>query len=402
MTTAPADGPGTAAPPGRRAELDALRALVVVGLVFFHSALVFDTEDDFYVKNDGTVPLAVAAGPVVVWAMPLLFLIAGFGARQSLRGRGPGGFAAERVRRLGVPLVLGLVVLVPFPQWLRARAADPGYDESYLRFYPRFWEVGLDLADFPFVLDGEHFETGHLWFLVLLLTFALLVALPAALLSRRWRDGAGRVAAAVESRPALVLLAAVPPALVSAVLGLEEQFGAWHRWAYLVFFCYGFVLGDRRIRAAVRRVAPTAAWLAVALFALSGPAFVLADDPFTDLTPLAIAGRACFGASGWCAVVAILGLLDRSRGAAGGPDRPAGRRPGRTGRVAAYLSPAVLPLYVLHQPVVVAVAYVVVGWELPGPLKYAVIVAGSLALTVAAYDLLVRRTAPTRFLLGMR
>lgn len=34
--------------------------------------------------------------------------------------------------------------------------------------------------------------------------------------------------------------------------------------------------------------------------------------------------------------------------------------------------------------------------------KYLVIVAASLTLTVAAYDLLVRRTRVTRFLFGMR
>ena len=81
-----------------------------------------------------------------------------------------------------------------------------------------------------------------------------------------------------------------------------------------------------------------------------------------------------------------------------GPDA----RVSRGRRLYAYLAAAVLPLYVLHQPIVVAVAYGVVGWTAPVPLKYAVIVAVSLALTVAAYDLLVRRTRVTRFLFGMR
>ncbi|MET7604267.1 hypothetical protein ABZS96_17375 [Streptomyces avermitilis] len=40
--------------PERRPELDALRMLVVFGLIFFHSALVFATDDDYYVKNSAT------------------------------------------------------------------------------------------------------------------------------------------------------------------------------------------------------------------------------------------------------------------------------------------------------------------------------------------------------------
>lgn len=38
----------------RRPELDAIRLFVVLGLVFFHAGLVFDTRDDFYVKNPHT------------------------------------------------------------------------------------------------------------------------------------------------------------------------------------------------------------------------------------------------------------------------------------------------------------------------------------------------------------
>ena len=49
-----------------------------------------------------------------------------------------------------------------------------------------------------------------------------------------------------------------------------------------------------------------------------------------------------------------------------------------------------------------AVAYGVVGWDAPLAVKYFVIVTASLALTVAAYDLLVRRTRLTRLLFGMR
>ncbi|MGW7364999.1 acyltransferase family protein [Streptomyces sp. NPDC054841] len=136
--------------PGRRPELDAIRTLVVVGLVFFHSALVFDTRDDYYVKNaDTTEATTIVAGLAVVWAMPMLFLIAGLGSWHSLRRRGPAGFTRERLLRLGVPLVPATLTIIPIPQWLRERAADPEYEESYWRFLSRFFDVHLDLADSP-------------------------------------------------------------------------------------------------------------------------------------------------------------------------------------------------------------------------------------------------------------
>ncbi|MFI9469480.1 acyltransferase [Streptomyces sp. NPDC052492] len=379
---------------GRRGELDVLRALVVVGLVLFHSALVFSPDDDFYVKNATTTgAVTVLAGFGVVWAMPMLFLVAGLGARYSIRRRGAARFVRERLLRLGVPLVFGTVVLCPLPQWLRLRAADPGHDESYARFWGRFLTVGPDPADFPFVLRGDHFETGHLWFVVLLLTFCLLLAPLAAPLTR----GADRAADAVRRRPALLLLPALPLVAIDALLGMEEDYAGWNRWAYLLFFAYGFALADDdRVRAPTRRAAVRVGVLGVVLFAGTAPGFVAGDDPFTAWTPSALVTRALFGAAGWCWVLAILGLLDRP---ARGP-RPAGR--GRASGVLPYLAVAALPLYVLHQPVVVAFAYGVVGWSAPAGLKYAVIVAASSATIVVLYEYGVRRWAATRWLFGMR
>ncbi|MGW5903920.1 acyltransferase family protein [Streptomyces althioticus] len=387
--TEPPDTEPPGARSGRRGELDVLRALVVVGLVFFHSALVFSPDDDFYVKNTTTTgAVTVLAGFGVVWAMPMLFLVAGLGARHSVRRRGSARFARERLVRLGVPLVFGTVVLCPLPQWLRLRAADPAYDEPYLTFWGRFLSVRPDPADFPFVLEGEHFETGHLWFVVLLLAFCLLLA-PFATALTGWAD---RAAEAVQGRPALLLLPAPLLAAVNALLGMEEDFAGWNRWAYLLFFAYGFLLaGDERVRVPTRRAAVRAGVAGVALFAGTAPGFVAGDDPFTAGTPAALATRALFGAAGWCWVLAILGLLDRR------PRFRHGMPP-----FLAYLAVAALPVYVLHQPVVVAFAYGVVGRSAPAAVKYAVIVTASLATLVLLYELGVRRWAVTRWLFGMR
>lgn len=117
----------------------------------------------------------------------------------------------------------------------------------------------------------------------------------------------------------------------------------------------------------------------------------------------AIRARSLFGLAGWCRLVAILGLLDRRRERRPAPPETADARPvGRPGRLYGCLAAAVLPLYIPHQPIVVAVAYGVVGLHLNILLKYSVISLTSLVLTVAAYDVLVRRIRVTRFLFGMR
>lgn len=156
----------------RRPELDVIRTFVVMGLIFFHGSLIFDERDDYYVKNDVTSVIpTVTAGLAVVWAMPALFVISGIGAWNSLEKRGALLHIRERLRRLGIPLVIATMTIVPVPVWLRERSS--GNDLSYWEFLPRFFVVGLDFSDFPFILDGRYFETGHLWFVVLLVTFSL-------------------------------------------------------------------------------------------------------------------------------------------------------------------------------------------------------------------------------------
>jgi surface polysaccharide O-acyltransferase-like enzyme len=390
--------------------LDALRALIVVGLIFFHSALVFDTRDDYYVKNPRTTDLSLVAAVGVVWAMPLLFLVAGTAAWHSLQRRGTAGFARERLRRLLVPLVFATFTIIPLPQWLRLRAADPGYHETYPRFLQQFFQVHLDVTEFPFVVRGQYFETGHLWFIVLLLVFSyLLLPLFAWLLTEPGRQAINGLLAPVRRR-GVVLLGAVPIATVSALLGLEEGFAAWSRWAYLLFFLYGFLIaGHEPTRAAMRRDSIVAALLGMVLFVAAGAAFVVAGgrslDPLTAMASVAVIGRAVYGAAGWCWLVAIVGLLDRRQHPAreGGPRVPAepgAVRPRR--RWYAYLSEAILPLYILHQPIVVAVAFGVVRWEAPIPVKYLALVTASLVLTFTVYDQFVRRARVTRFLFGLR
>ena len=383
----------------RRPELDVIRLVVVLGLVFFHASLVFDARDDYYVKNPETTDVTtIIAGLCVVWAMPALFLISGIGTWYSLRRRGPRGLAVERLLRLGVPLLFAIVTILPSPQWLRLRAADPAYDDSYLEFLREFYDVHLSLRDFPFLVRGEHFETGHLWFVVLLLAFTLMVTAVAAWVPLPWAPGVRDAMAEAVSRRGVILLPAIPLAVIGALLGMEESFAGWSRWAYLLLFLYGMVLaGDDRFRTAMRRDAVPAAVIGVVLFGAAGIGLNAAEgDAFLVMETPAVLGRIAFGLAGWCWLVAILGLLDKERPAGSGSE------PGRRRRVLAYLGTAALPLYILHQPIVVAVAYFVVGWSAPMLVKYLVIVVVSFVIMFAVYDLIVRRTRLTRFLFGIR
>ncbi|MFJ4561749.1 hypothetical protein ACIP4Q_37545 [Streptomyces massasporeus] len=171
----------------------------------------------------------------------------------------------------------------------------------------------MEFDEFPFLVQGRYFETGHLWFVVILLKFSLLWAcLHRGVPHEPVRRVMDRVAAATLLRRGVLLLPALAFAAICAFVGMEEGYAGWHRWSYLLFFAAGFAhAADTRFRTAMRREARPAACLGVLLFLAAAPGFTTADEPLTQTTPLAVVSRALFGAAGWCLVVAIPGLLDR-------------------------------------------------------------------------------------------
>jgi glucans biosynthesis protein C len=388
--------------PGRRGELDVLRALVVVGLVFFHSAVIFGA-GEFPLKADREYPLAtVLLAFGATWGMPLLFVISGMGIWHSLGSRGPAAFARERLRRLGLPLLTGLLTLVPLQVWLGLRhAGDPAAGG---RFYLRFWNVRPAL-DFPFVLEaapgGGLFQAGHLWFLVCLLGFSLAL-LPLFVLLR---PQAGRLAGTL-ARPGAVLLLALPPAAAEVLLGSEAGHAAWSNASYALFLLYGFLAAaDPRAGEAFRRLWRPAMALGGLLFLAGGAAFLAASghgDPLTGMDPASMAFRFVKSVAGWLWVVAILGLAGSRLARPATPSAAATRRGAAARRLGVYANEAVLSFYVLHETVVVAVAAAVLAWPLPAGAQYLVISVASLAATMAIYELGVRRRPAARFLLGLK
>jgi hypothetical protein len=91
---------------------------------------------------------------------------------------------------------------------------------------------------------------------------------------------------------------------------------------------------------------------------------------------------------GWMCVLAFLGL---------GMQYLNERKP-----TLDYANEAVLPFYIFHQTVLLAVGYFVLQWGLPEVLEWAVIVAISFVIIMVLYEFTVRRFNVMRVLFGMK
>ena len=299
---------------GRRQDLDLIRAAVVGGLIFYHTALIFGPVD-FYVNNrPPSFPMTLFVFFAALFGMPLLFVVAGAGAWHSLRRRTAGGFVRERLSRL---LVVGVVLVVP-PQVyyaLRAENESPG---SYWPLLAQFFDVRLDLA-FPSIVQRTNpdglFTVAHLWFLFYLLIYSLLL-LPVFLGLRR--EGRKRLVEWLTAHccgPSAILLLALPVVLIETSLGTWGP-GGWNSYSCGPFLLYGFLMAaDARLDAALRGLWREATLIGLAtllgLFLITHYDLGGADPVLgTDYDPWSVLWRLLKAVGGWSWTVAMLGLGD--------------------------------------------------------------------------------------------
>ncbi len=365
----------------RRHELSWLRVLAVLLLFPFHMARVFDVWGDFYVKNDQlSRGLTYFIAFMEPWHMPVLFLLAGAASWYALGRRTGRTYAGERVKRLLVPFLFGLLVLIP-PQSYLGLLSHSGDAPGYFDWLPSFFRLNGEDMDGYFL--GGH-TWGHLWFIAHLLVYAL-VALPVMLFLRR---GAGRRVVGALARAATVPGVILVFAVLLAPLQTAPEIAGGNPVYYIAIFLLGYVMvADARFDTAIDRHKAVAlllgplACVAVAYLEVAGwPAVPSwAGDLIQVYT---------VGVMPWCFMVALLGY---------------GRRYLRaSNRVLAYADEASYPVYLLHQTVIVLVAFVVVGWDVSVAAKYAAILLASFVVSVVVYEVAVRRLGVTRFVFGMK
>ncbi len=419
LTAGESRAPGIPMPardPARRYhELDWLRAFIVLALVPGHAMGFFTATTAKYYGTQLTFPIGLSTlMSIGSWGIGLLFLVAGAAAYSMLSRHTPLQFIGERCLRLLIPFLVASLTLIPlqdyliihnFPGVIGQIPTPPGWEprfaDSPLTFY--WWFVG-GYASFliHYTPQYEFIFWSHLWFIPRLLVISLLT-LP-LLLYLRGPRGARLIswlaALCARYRGAVFLLAA-PLALINAVLGWQ-----WQGWQvvgapdtanvlaqflfYTIVYVYGFALyADERLRLAVRRDGGFAALaVAVVAFATTQLPGVGSQSLAHDYSAGGILAAVLRAVAAWLCIVAIAGLSMRFLAF--------------TNRLGRYLKEASYPFYVLHLAVLYIVGLPLLTSSAPAVLRFLAMVILTYAITLTAYELLVRRIRPVRVLFGMQ
>lgn len=379
MTTRAVEPPAKAP---RRWDIDWLRFIAVLLLFPFHTARIFDIFEEFYVKSEVlSMGLTFLIGFLGGWHMPLFFLLAGASTWFALRFRSGRQYAGERVKRLLVPFVFGVLVLIP-PQSYLGLLSHSGYAGPFFEWYPRFFNLIPEDMDGYFL--GGH-TWGHLWFIFHLLVYSI-VALPLFLfLNRQAGQRLVDRLARFSTKPGVIFLPAV---LLLLTLGFPDIAGG-NPLFYIFIFIFGYILmADARFSEAIDRhkavaliLGPVVALAVLLLYgagwvqSLPGWAASATGDYYDAFVP-------------WFSLVALMGY---------------GRQfLNFSNSLLKYTAEASYPIYTLHQTVIVVIGFFTLQWNVGVALQFLTIMIVSLVVTVLVYDLLVKRINPVRFLFGLK
>ena len=382
----------------RRHDLDWVRVCAFGLLVLYHVGMYYVTWD-WHVKSpdasDALEPFMLLSSP---WRLSLLFLVSGAAtafllgkARQAADATGTRTrFLGARSWRLLVPLVFGMLVIVPPQAYYEVVEQLPGgYHEGYMAFYGRYLTAYDGFCDADGCLRIPTWN--HLWFVAYLWVYTVALWLlwrlaPRVLDASRHLLATRMSGLGVLAWPVLFLgMARV------LLVGRFEQTHAlvddWYNHAqYFGVFLFGFLVARADgVWQAIDRLR----WPALVTWLASWAGLIAYFTRFADIDPpdtLRMAMRLAWAMNQWCAIVAVLGFAHHWQ-------------PGDS-RVLRYLVPAVFPVYILHQTVIVVVAHHLKALAIPPLVEGPLLVAITFATCFAGYEG-IRRVGWLRRLFGL-
>lgn len=379
----------TIQPSARRYDLDWLRIIAFGLLVFYHVGM-FYVPWDWHVKSvhagSGAEPLMRLSSP---WRLSLLFFISGVAfAYLHDKAGSAWRFASERAGRLFPVIVFGMLVVVMPQTYFQLREMGE-IEPGILAFWPRYitgWEIaGIEVPTW-----------NHLWYVVYLFVYALILAPvlgllkafgrgPGALLGRLWASRFGPVA--------LIVLPFIP--MMAYRIFLVPHFETTHNltedWANhaisFTFLIYGvFAARSERFWAAVDRTLPLALGATLTLAAVLTPVWIFWDALLDRPVELwaARTGRVLYA---WAMILTLLGLARRFLSG--------------DGPVRRYLTEAIFPVYILHQTITVAAGYALTRLGYGVWQEFVLLTATTFAGSFAGFEI-ARRTPVLRQLMGLK
>ena len=376
----------------RRYDIDALRVFAFGLLILYHVGMFYVADWGWHVKSNYQAEwLQLPMLFTNQWRMPLLFIISGLAISFIWGKYTTGQFALRRVWRLLIPLLFGMAFIIApqcYYEALNKGIIEPGF----FRFMGQY----LTFQDFPGeAWAGEeqiHWTWNHLWYLVYLL-FYTLVLIPIA----KFVDGPGKVIrkriqglrgvwiVVIPVMPLMIYFNLVFPNFPGITHALIDD---WYAHAmYFTFFLFGFLIGrDPGFWVELSRLRNVTLGLAVLFFILFMTRHNLLPDESSGWQNQASALITYLNRLLW--IIAVFGW---------GYDvlnRPMKWLP--------YATEAVYPWYILHQTIIVVVGYNLSQMQLGPVVEPTLVLLATFGGCLLLHEFVIRRIRFLRPFFGLK
>jgi hypothetical protein len=316
--------------------------------------------------------------------MPLFFFISGASSYLSIKKRGLKKYSTERVLRLLIPFILGVLIVVPPQPFLAAKRFN-AYSGNYFNWvFFDYFQTGLrDIEGYRGTLTP-----AHLWFIGVLFILSF-VALPIILLLER-QDGKifSKLILFAKRRPFLTLYI-IPVVIATSFLALPVEIAGKNALYYLACFLFGYIIiRDPTLGKLIARFRK----ILYIIMAIGYTIFILyyylsIYTGFGNSTTSYIMNGFSLGLVMWATVLSIYSIFMEKMN--------------RAGKIHRYASPAAYPLYIQHQTWIMVVAYFIVPLNIHYGWKYVIILIGGFLLSIIGFEI-IRRVNILRIMFGMK
>lgn len=369
--------------------LDAVRGGALLLGIFFHAAFSFFPGDQFWLVAD-TQRSEVVSGTAYVlhiFRMTIFFVLAGYFARMQTYRLGSGSFVRDRLKRIGIPLVVFWPIMmasfIALAIWGMIHANGGTMPEN-----PPPPPPPMTLQNFPLT---------HLWFLYVLLVFyAVSLTLRGIFSVIRVRGFIGKSCDHMLNWFNAAGILPIILALPTAAIFISQPM--WHPFfgiptpeygfvpnpiasvAYGTAFTVGWLLqrDPEHLRRAIR-LWPIYLGAAIALTAYCSSQIGL---NVTYMQAIPEGGKTLYSVAYslaiWTWTFGLIGLCTKIWS--------------KESAVRRYIADASYWLYLIHLPIVMALQVWVSQWALAAEIKYVLILSLSIPFMLLTYELLVRYT----------
>lgn len=368
----------------RRYDLDWLRVIVFILLIFYHVGMFFVAPDwGWHIKNNITYEWIKY--PMLFlnqWRLPILFVISGMGTSYALSKRSAREFATERTKKLVLPLIFGMLVVVP-PQVYVEKISKGLIFGSYFDFWPSQAFIG----EYPVGNLSWH----HLWFLPYLFLFSLVLIPAFMFLRKNPNHSILKTTAKLSSKKWGLYWFIVPLYFIEAFIEpfFEETHALIGDWFVIInsmtLFFIGFLLISVKdtFWKTVEENRKTYLGCGIIGFTALLSIITLFEDGYERHFIEALISVFSF----WSWILTLFGYASKYL------NKPS--------KALSYCNEAVYPFYILHQTITVIIGYFLMNWNWNFLIKFSILTIGTFISSWIIYEFLIRRMTIIRPLFGL-